>query len=99
MKTALLAACLIALQGCTSLSAEINHTSHPLAGYPVGPAYQEDTLNLAQLCAGAEYRHGVRLLWYVENCLGYKLTSGGFVGPDLTYQGSAGVKYNFGRRD
>ncbi len=83
---------------CTHLTASVQHTSHPLAGYPVGPANQEDTLDLAKVCAKAEYRQGVRLLWYVENCLGYKLRDGGFHGPSLTYQGEAGIQYRIGRQ-
>jgi hypothetical protein len=85
-------------QGCTFLTASVQHTSHPLAGYPVSPATDEDSLDLAKLCAGSEYRQGHRLLWYVEQCLGYKLRNGGFVGPSLTYQAEAGVKVYLGRR-
>ncbi len=87
MKTALLAACLIALQGCTYLSAEMQHVSHPLAGPPFGPKTEEDSLNTVNACAGRE-RQG----WYVEQCLGYKLTDGGVYGPKLTYEARFGKR-------
>ncbi len=84
--------CLAALMmsGC-SLTAELAHTSHPLRGAPFGPAQEEDTLNLAQLCGRKQYARV-----FVEHCLGYQLTVGGFYGDDFIYTGRFGVRI-FGR--
>ena len=78
----------------TSLRAEVEHVSHPLAGWPVSADNTED--GLSQVNVVAHWQHG-RL--YVENALGYNLqgeNGGGFYGPGLTYTGRVGVQL-FGR--
>lgn len=98
IKTLLAFALLLLCSGCTYVRSEIEHVSHPFAGKPFGPASEEDTLNQANLCFGKEWTTGPKLLWYTENCLGYKLTDGGVYGPDLTYTGRAGAEYRFGSK-
>ncbi len=85
-------------QGCSYLKLEAEHISHPMAGYPVGPADQEDTLNQVNACLGKRARLGVRAMWYAEHCLGYKVTDGGFYGPSLTYTGRTGIEIKLGSR-
>lgn len=92
-KIAVLAAAL-ALTGCVSaphsVSTEIEHVSHPLAGWPVSASNTEDALSQANVIA--RWENG-RV--YVEHGLGYNLQGrdgGGFYGPGLTYTGRVGVK-------
>lgn len=82
---------------CTYLRTEVEHVSHPFAGRPFGPPSQEDALNQANACLGKETSSNVRALWYVENCLGYKIGDTGFYGPTLTYTGRVGVKFSLSR--
>jgi hypothetical protein len=84
---ALLLSC-CALTGCTSLSLDASHTSHPFAGPPFGPASEEDSLNSISACLQREARG-----WYAEQCLGYKIGDGGFYGPRLIYTARAGMKW------
>ena len=85
VRAAILAALSSVLLGCASvqpdyLFAEAEHVSHPFAGYPFGPASDEDCLN--QQNVGAGWSRGGA---YVEQSLGVKLNDCGFYGPDLTY--------------
>lgn len=65
--------------GCTSLRVEYEHVSHPFAGWPFGSADEEDTLDHVNACLVKRAGH-----MFSESCLGYRLTDGGFYGPDLT---------------
>ncbi len=76
------------LSGCTSLSMEAQHVSHPLAGPPFGPITDEDSLDAINACAQRETKK-----WYVEQCIGYVYTDGGFYGPKLIWQGRFGRKW------
>jgi hypothetical protein len=87
MKISALIACLLILTGCTTVSVEYTHLSHPNAGWPVSPEWTEDTLDGVAVVGRREY--GERL--YVESALVYKLRDGGIRGPDLAYIGRIGV--------
>jgi hypothetical protein len=80
---------LIVTSGCTSITTELAHTSHPFAGPPFGPVSEEDSLNSLNLCAQRE-----RSRWYIEQCVGYVYTDGGFFGPKLIWQGRIGRKWS-----
>lgn len=83
------------LVGCSSLPpdsirAEVEHVSHPLAGWPVSASNTEDGLSQANVVA--RWQSG-RV--YVEHGLGWNLqgeNGGGFYGPALTYTGRIGVE-------
>lgn len=78
------------LSGCTTVSVEMEHISHPLAGWPVGPSSEEDWVHTVGIVGRKEYGR-----WYVEQGLGYNVAGrdgGGFVGPGLTYTGRVGVQ-------
>lgn len=84
----------IALPGCgvmpSSVRAEVEHVSHPLAGWPVSAGSTED--GLSQFNVIGHWQTG-RI--YVENGIGYNLQGrdgGGFYGPGLTYTGRIGVQ-------
>ncbi len=88
--TALVSISTLALSsGCTLITAEIEHTSHPLAGYPFGPADEEAALNTLNIVFRQDYSNGV----YVEQGLGYKICTHeyDFVGPKVTYTGRIGI--------
>jgi hypothetical protein len=87
-KKILTAVLLLSLSGCSYLTTELRHTSHPTAGKPFGPRTEEDSLNTVNACAGRETG-----AWFIEQCLGYKLTDGGFYGPQLTYDLRVGRKW------
>lgn len=70
--------------GCTSLSVEYEHVSHPFAGPPFGPRNEEDTIDHINACAVREWQVSERLNAYGSSCVGYLLTDGGFYGPSLT---------------
>lgn len=75
----------------TSMRAEIEHVSHPMAGWPVSAENTEDGLSQANVIA--RWQRG---RFYVENGLGYNLqgaNGGGFYGPALTYTGRVGVEF------
>lgn len=87
MKIVILCASLLA-GGCASvgrvcdeiqINEEYEHVSHPLAGWPFGAKGEEDALH--QLNTIGRCTRGRT---YVEGAIGYKLTDGGFYGPDLT---------------
>ncbi len=86
----LLLSCVLFLSGCTSLSAELMHVSHPLKGPPFGPTTEEDSLNVLQACG--ERGTG---RFYVEMCLGHRMGNGGFYGDDFIYTGRFGVRKEF----
>lgn len=93
MKTkTLIAAMAIYLSGCastqpTSCDAVYEHVSHPFAGPPFSPQYEEDWLdNLGGVC---RWESGGRV--YTELGLGYVLSDGGFKGPNLTGSVHVGV--------
>lgn len=79
--------------GCTYVSVEWQHVSHPLLGPPLGPRNQEDSLDVLNGCAEKRKGH-----FYVEMCLGYRLKDGGFYGDDFIYTGRFGVRKEL-RRD
>lgn len=90
----LAALALTALTGCAALPdsarVEMEHVSHPLAGWPVSAKDTEDALNQAN--AILRWQRG-RV--YVEQGLGYNLkgeNGGGFYGPELTYTGRVGFE-------
>lgn len=87
MRALMILAATIALSGCTSLRAEWEHTSHPFAGEPFGPANEEDVLDTANLIARRQSGR-----FYTEAGLGWKLADGGFYGPELTFTYRAGVE-------
>jgi hypothetical protein len=75
----------------TSARMELEHVSHPLAGWPVSANNTED--GLSQLNVIGHWQSG-RV--YVEQGLGYNLqgeNGGGFYGPGLTYTGRIGVQF------
>lgn len=73
--------------GCSTISAEVSHVSHPLRGEPFGPATEEDTLDSVGIVARREYGRV-----YIEQGLAYRLRDGGFYGDDFVYTGRIGVK-------
>lgn len=81
----------VLMSGCTYATVELRHTSHPFAGPPFGPKSEEDSLNTANACAGRS-KAGI----FLEHCLGYKLSDGGFYGPEVTYDVRAGVRFEWG---
>ncbi len=87
----------LALTGCavmpTALLIEEEHVSHPLAGWPVGPASEEDALEQTNLL----------LEWtspttYVIVGVGYKHGDMGFRGPRLTGTLRAGYRIPLRRK-
>lgn len=66
---------------CDSMSLRIEHehVSHPLAGYPFGPASEEDALDHVGPVGRCTVGRG-----YVDMNLGWKIGDGGFYGPRLT---------------
>jgi hypothetical protein len=85
----------LSMTGCAvmpdSTRLELEHVSHPLAGWPVSAADTEDALT--QLNVIGHWQSGNV---YVENGLGYNLqgeNGGGFYGPGFTYTGRIGVKF------
>jgi len=82
----------LALAGCevapAAIYLEAEHTSHPFAGEPFGPASEEDGLTVANF--GAEWVHGNA---YLQSGLGWKLAHEGFKGPDLTFNIRAGYRF------
>lgn len=86
---------IVACSGCVvmpdSAGAELEHVSHPLAGWPVSADNTED--GLSQINAYAKWHISQHV--YVEQALGYNLQGtggGGFYGPALTYTGRIGVE-------
>jgi hypothetical protein len=85
----------LSMTGCAvmpdSTRLELEHVSHPLAGWPVSANNTED--GLSQLNVIGHWQSG-RV--YVEQGLGYNLqgeNGGGFYGPGLTYTGRIGVQF------
>lgn len=78
---------MLSISGCTSLSAEWQHVSHPLLGPPFGPRNEEDSLDVLNGCGERRKEN-----FYVEMCLGYRLRDGGFFGDDFIYTGRFGVR-------
>lgn len=74
--------------GCSALVPDeirplsLSHVSHPSAGYPTGPANEEDTLDTLGSAIVHKWGH-----WHIYNRLAFKLRDGGVYGPDLVYQG------------
>lgn len=94
---AVLAVCVLALlaTGCANLTPvlEVEHISHPGAGWPVGPADEE--AQLTQGNALVRYRKGGL---YIDAGIGVKLYEKSqldFVGPRVT--GTVRVGYEFRR--
>lgn len=93
MRPAILISALFA-SGCSvlpdSAGLELEHVSHPMAGWPVSASNTED--GLSQVNAMLKWKRG-RV--YMEQGLGYNLQGrdgGGFIGPELTYTGRIGVE-------
>lgn len=85
---ALLAAVAAAsLSGCAvmpdRLDACVTHVSHPMRGWPTGPATEEDSLDTAGICG--EWRVSDRVT--IDQSLAYKYADGGFAGDDLAWFG------------
>lgn len=85
---------LTALTGCSVLPdtarVEVEHISHPLAGWPVSADNAEDGLSQANVIA--RWQRG-RV--YVEHGIGMNLqgeNGGGFYGPAMTYTGRVGIE-------
>jgi hypothetical protein len=83
----------LSMTGCAvipdSTRLELEHVSHPLAGWPVSANNTEDGLSQVNLIT-----HWQSGRVYVEQGLGYNLqgeNGGGFYGPELTYTGRIGV--------
>jgi hypothetical protein len=83
----------LSMTGCAvmpdSTRLELEHVSHPLAGWPVSANNTEDGLSQVNLIG-----HWQSGRVYVEQGLGYNLqgeNGGGFYGPELTYTGRIGV--------
>jgi len=72
--------------GCTTVSVNVSHVSHPLLGAPFGPANEEDTLDTVGLRTRRESGR-----FYVEQGLAYRWRDGGFYGDDFVYTLDAGV--------
>lgn len=75
---------LLLLTACATpaLRVEVDHISHPMAGWPCGPANEE--AQLTQLNALLHWQRGG---WYADAGIGWKLaekTQWDFVGPKLT---------------
>lgn len=83
--------------GCTSIRTEYEHVSHPLAGWPFGPANEEDTLDVINACLVRSVQVSERVRSFGESCLGYRLTDGGFYGPELTGGFRAGFEFSLSR--
>lgn len=77
---------IVSCSGCTTVSVDTMHVSHPLKGYPFGPANEEATLDVIGVTARKEYGR-----FYVENSLQYRYIDGGFYGDDFIYTGRIGV--------
>jgi hypothetical protein len=82
----------LTLTGCaTSIRTEVEHVSHPLAGWPVSDRYTEDGLSQANVIV-----HWQKADWYVDAGLGYNLkgrNGGGYYGPALTSTVRAGREW------
>jgi hypothetical protein len=78
---------IVLLCGCSTLSVEVSHVSHPLRGEPFGPMNEEDTLDTVGFVSRREYGRV-----YVEHGLAYRWRDGGFYGDDFIYQGRVGVQ-------
>jgi hypothetical protein len=94
MRLAFLALTVALTSACTALPSgarlEVEHVSHPLAGWPVSAKNTED--GLSQANAILRWQRGRT---YVEQGLGYNLkgeNGGGFYGPELTYTARFGVE-------
>lgn len=86
MRVAAVALLAVALTGCTTVSVDTMHVSHPLKGYPFGPSNEEDTLDVLGVTARKEFGK-----MYIEHSLQYRYIDGGFAGDDFIYTGRVGV--------
>jgi hypothetical protein len=87
LRNSVLFPAIVLLAGCSTLSAEVSHVSHPLRGEPFGPSYEEDTLDTVGIVSRREYGRV-----YVEQGLHYRWRDGGFYGDDFVYTGRVGVQ-------
>jgi hypothetical protein len=76
----------VSAAGCTTVSVDTMHVSHPLKGTPFGPANEEDTLDVIGVTARKEFGR-----MYIEHSLQYRYIDGGFYGDDFIYTGRVGV--------
>jgi hypothetical protein len=95
MKTVMILMVAMSMTACsvmpTSARMELEHVSHPLAGWPVSANNTEDALS--QVSVIGHWQSG-RV--YVENGLGWNLQGAdgaGFKGPGLTYTGRIGIQF------
>lgn len=77
---------IVSCGGCTTVSVDTMHVSHPLRGAPFGPASEEDTLDVIGVTARREFGK-----LYIEHSLQYRYIDGGFYGDDFIYTGRVGV--------
>lgn len=84
-----------AVSGCAlipdSAGCEVEHVSHPLAGWPVSARDTED--GLSQFNVYAKWQIGER--GYLQRAVGWNLrgeNGGGFYGPEWTYTARIGVE-------
>ena len=90
---ALCALCMFAMSGCANYGrVELEHVSHPFAGFPVSPRTDEDALNQFNVCLGNDRG------WFAEACTGYVIGDSGFFGPRLSFTARVGKRFNFGDR-
>lgn len=73
-----------------SVRTEYEHVSHLTAGPPFGPQDEEDSLDQISIIGRCS-----RGRTYAEMGIGYRLTDGGFYGPDEIFTGRVG-HYLFG---
>jgi len=71
-----------------AIRSEVEHISHPLAGWPVSAKDTEDSLSTLNVVG-----RWTRGNFYVENGVGYKLTDGGFYGPKVTFVSRVGYEW------
>lgn len=87
-------AAVLSLSACaTGARIETEHVSHPFAGWPFGPAAEEDALD--QVNAILEWHRPEG--WYAEAGVGYVIADEGFRGPPLTFTARVGHRFTFNR--
>jgi hypothetical protein len=86
----LIAIAALSLTGCMSMPDRVDagytHVSHPLLGWPFGPADEEDFLDVLEVRAAW---HKDR--YFLEMGLGQQLTDSGFYGDGFIFTSRVGV--------
>ena len=80
-----------------TMRVEVEHVSHPFAGWPFGSRYEEDSLTQASVLAEWTSRDAYLDIGIGRNLLGQG--GGGFYGPSLTAIARAGVVIKLGGGD